>query len=263
MQARTRLAALLLAALSLPAQAQERPDPMVLIEPTPRLPCSGTEPACKINAALLALDQDALMLPCGLLDDETIAAEGLDAGRNPLQMWYSHWVDVTFQGADFYGLLLQTDAACPGGAHGWSEQDAVLFDLKTGEKVDPFSLLPAELRPETPLVNDLDPEAQGRLPPLTALYLDLLAKTDPTAKANSADPRGCTSVITSHQALTPLETMGFLLYPDAASQALILKPSGLPHVATGCEIGVPLSVELLQGLGADPRLVADLARAAP
>ncbi|MCW1920154.1 hypothetical protein NX862_15445 [Rhodobacter sp. KR11] len=259
---------------------------MVLIEPTPRLPCSGTEPgaepACKINAALLALDQEALALPCGLLDDATIAAQGLDPGRNPLQMWYAHWVVVTHQGASFYSLTLHADAFCPGGAHGWTEQSAVLFDLTTGAKVDPFTLLPVALRPDTPFPPapldpvpldpvpldpvpldpaPLAPDGQTpppltapphTLPPLTALYLEVLAKTDPTGAAD------CAGTITQQQALTPDQTMDFLLYPEAATRSLILTPQGLAHAARPCEIGVPLDLPLLESLGADPRLIVDL-----
>lgn len=160
---------------------------------------------------------------------------------------------MTLQGATFYSLTLQTDATCPGGAQDWSDQTVALFDLTTGARVDPFTLLPASLRPDSPL-----PEASGTQPdahpPLTRLYLDVLTKTDAQGATD------CTAKITRQQALTPDRKMHFLLYPEAESHSLFLVPQGLAHAEKPCEIAVPLPLALLQSLGAAPRLVADLRR---
>lgn len=223
------LLALLL--LALPADAQDRPDPMVMIEPTPRLPCSGSEPACKINAALLALDQDALMLPCGQLDEGTIAAEGLDPGRDPLQMYYAHWVDVTLHGANFLALLRHTEAHCPGGAHGWTDLSTALFDLESGAPVDPLSLLPAALIERPGALGDL--------------YLA-------QAGEGSGD---CAGVVAAETADQPAR-LAFLAYPEPGGLTLI--PNALPHAAQTCADPVTLPAALLRDLGADPRLLQDI-----
>ena len=243
---RVLIAALLATLIALPLQADALHP--TLIFPTPLAPdlaalprLAGKDPlSTKIDAALQTEDDSLLSFRPNCLQDP-----GSD---------FSATSEVTLDGPEFLSVLLSREWYC-NTAHGWSDQIPLLFDLKTGDAVDPASLLPVGLRPALYDQNWASFSVEKSLAdvkPLTDLYLRQLASAPPNelAALNRLD---CADILTR-------ELHRFLMWPDASAHALILMPIDLAYVFIPCQNPVALPVALLLKLHASPRLIIALSR---
>lgn len=131
--------ALVLAVIAAPASAQDHgpvnltnPPPLAKdVDAYPRV-VGETSAIAKINARLA--DREAR-----LRDD---LAECL-AVKNG---FVEHSVALTMNSPNFLTFVSTTGAYC-GGAHGYGGDDALTFDLRTGDPIDPQDWLPSSLDP--------------------------------------------------------------------------------------------------------------------
>jgi hypothetical protein len=156
---------------------------------------------------------------------------------------------MTLHNPEFLSILRYREWYC-NTAHGWTDQSVFMFDLKTGEAIDPASFLPPDIRP-APDTHDSTTfsvkKSLARVKPLTDFYLGLLATAPPNdlAELNHDD---CAAILTQG-------VHDFQIWPDAKAHALMLMPDGLVYVDTPCQNPVAIPVALLAKLRASPRLI--------
>lgn len=180
-------------------------------------------------------------------EDKALLSSRQDCIKEPVSD-FSSWSDVTLSGPEFLSIRLTISYYC-GGFHPDSGQSVLLFDLKTGDRLDPMTLLPHSLQPDTTSdsASTATDAALAGIPALTALYLSR-ATLDPSTDAD------CLHSLASYDHLS------FLVWPDAKAHALMLMPNGMAYVDTPCQNPVAIPVELLLKLHASPRLILSLAR---
>ena len=233
-------AALFIMMIGLPLRADRLPP--LLMFPAPLAPdlaslprIAGSDPvAVKINQALKQEEENIL-----LDRQECLAEPNSD---------FAAWSNVTMNGPEFLSIWQSSDFSC-GGPHPDNAQFVLLFDLKTGEALDPYTLLPREMRPDKPKL--------GRYPgdetsfilyrPLQNLYTSR-AVLDPLM------PKECLDIFAKDR------WMHFLLWPDAKEHALIIQPDGLAHAEAYCAEALPVPLDVLRQLHAPLRLIDALAR---
>lgn len=240
------IAALLAILIPLPLQADALHAPLIFQPPLapdlaslPRL--AGQDPvSTKINAALQT-------------EDDSLLSFRQDCLQEP-NSDFSATYEVTLDGPEFLSILQSREWYC-NTAHGWSDRIPLIFDLKTGDAVDPASLLPAAVRPVSHDQNWASFSVEKSLAsvrPLTDLYLTELASAPPNELADLND-LDCADILTR-------ELHGFLMWPNAKTHALMLMPNDLAYVFTPCQNPVALPVALLLKLHASPRLILALAK---
>jgi len=149
--------------------------------------------------------------------------------------WWEQSVDAPLIGAYFLSLWVHGNLSC-GGAHPNFVDQALTFDLTTGEPVDWRRLLPVSLR-------GAPGDAIGS-PGLTALFVE-----QSTKEGVGAD---CQEAFGEQQ-------MNFAFWPDAKAKGLAMRAANLLHWAEGpCSGPVTIPVATLKRLGFDNQLVADI-----
>lgn len=155
--------------------------------------------------------------------------------------WWEQSVDAPLIGAHFLSLWAHGNLSC-GGAHPNLIDEALTFDLKSGERVDWRRRLPALLR-----------AAPGRAsggagaiasPALTALFIDESEKEGVGADCKEAFAE---------------QEMKFDFWPDAKAKGLAMRAVNLLHWAEGpCSGPVTIPVEALKQFGFDGSLIKDI-----
>lgn len=230
--------ALVLAVIAAPASAQD-PGPVTLTNPPPLAKdvdayprIIGDTPAItRINATLAEEDKR--------LADQLKSCLAVDGGT------VENAVAVTLNGRGFLSILAQNWEYC-GMAHGWGTTDALIFNLRTGARIDPLHLLPKDLipPPDPDPAHPDDPDVLiSGLSRLRGLYVDQL-------DAKTYDD--CIDAVKDRN-------YSFLLWPDASRHALIIVPNGMTYIDTPCANEVAIPVGTLLKLHFDPRLIAALA----
>lgn len=226
----------LMIALPLQAETLHRaliiPPPLASgFEAVPRL--AGSDPvAVKINQALQRA-QDVLLFE---------RQECLRKRYGQFEVWWT----ITLNGPQFLSILRSTLSWC-GWAHPDSDQSVLLFDLKTGQVLEPITLLPRNLRPDKPTLGRYPgDETSGRLYlPLKKLYLS-------RAILDTTLPEECLESFQSD------DKMHFLIWPDAKEQALMMMPVSMAYAETYCADIVSVPLDMLRQLPAAPRLIEAL-----
>ncbi len=95
------------------------PAPIPQVEPLPH--SIGAGPACRINAALFAIDQDILptIADSGALPPEDQAQ--MPPATTTEQIFWVRRVQVRMNGPAFLGILVTEDTCCPGASHGFTQ----------------------------------------------------------------------------------------------------------------------------------------------
>jgi hypothetical protein len=159
--------------------------------------------------------------------------------------WWEQSVDAPLVGAHFVSLLAQGNMSC-GGAHPNFVDEALVFDLSTGERVDGRRLLPASMlaapgRTAAELNSPADAIAS---PALTALFIDESEKEGVGADCKEAFAE---------------QEMQFAFWPDAKAKGLAMRAVNLLHWAEGpCSGPVTIPIETLKRLGFDAPLIEDI-----
>jgi hypothetical protein len=134
-----------------------------------------------------------------------------------------------------------------GGAHPNFITEALVFDLRTGERADWRKLLPASLLADSRRASagaDLAIDAIASSA-LTALFID------ESEKEGVGDD--CKEAFGEQE-------MNFDFWPDAKAKGLAMRAANLLHWAEGpCGGPATIPMETLRRLGFDPRLIEDIA----
>ena len=156
--------------------------------------------------------------------------------------WWEQSIDAPLIGAHFVSLAAHGNLSC-GGAHPNFIDEALTFDLTTGEPVDWRRLLPASLLAESRRGADAPADAIAA-PALTALFVDQSEKEGVGADCKEAFGE---------------QQMNFAFWPDAKAKGLAMRAANLLHWAEGpCSGPVTIPVETLKRLGFDPLLIEDI-----
>jgi hypothetical protein len=159
--------------------------------------------------------------------------------------WWEQSVDAPLIGAHFVSLWAHGDMSC-GGAHPNFIDEALAFDLSTGERVDWRKLLPSQLRGEPGRASDgtaSPPEAIAS-PALTALFIAESQKEGVGEDCKQAFAE---------------QDMDFEFWPDAKAKGLAMRAVNLLHWAEGpCSGPVTIPAETLKRLGFDALLIQDV-----
>ena len=159
--------------------------------------------------------------------------------------WWEQSVDAPLIGAHFVSLWAHGNLSC-GGAHPNFIDEALVFDLSAGERVDWRRLLPASLLAEPGRASEgADPPADAiASPALTALFLAESEKEGVGADCKEAFAE---------------QEMKFEFWPDAKAKGLAMRAANLLHWAEGpCGGPVTIPIETLKRLGFDARLIQDV-----
>ena len=159
--------------------------------------------------------------------------------------WWEQSVDAPLIGAHFVSLWASGNLSC-GGAHPNFIDEALVFDLSTGEQVDWRKLLPASLLAGPGRASggaDLPTDAIAS-PALTALFI-----AESEKEGVGAD---CKEAFAEQQ-------MNFAFWPDAKAKGLAMRAANLLHWADGpCSGPVTIPAETLKSLGFDAQLIQDI-----
>ena len=159
--------------------------------------------------------------------------------------WWEQSVDAPLIGAHFVSLAAHGNLSC-GGAHPNFIDEALTFDLTTGEPVDWRRLLPASLRraPGRAADGAAAPDDAIASPALTALFVDQSTKEGVGADCQEAFGQ---------------QEMNFEFWPDAKAKGLAMRAANLLHWAEGpCSGPVTIPVATLKRLGFDNLLIEDI-----
>jgi hypothetical protein len=159
--------------------------------------------------------------------------------------WWEQSVDAPLIGAHFVSLWAHGNLSC-GGAHPNLVDQALVFDLSTGERVDWRKLLPAPLRGEPGRASDGTAASAGAIasPALTALFIDESEKEGVGADCKEAFGQ---------------QEMKFAFWPDAKAKGLAMRAANLLHWAEGpCSGPVTIPIATLKRLGVDAPLIEDI-----
>jgi hypothetical protein len=158
--------------------------------------------------------------------------------------WWEQSVDATLLGAHFVSLWAHGNMSC-GGAHPNLVDEALVFDLKTGERVDWRRLLPAPLRGESRRPSDGPMPAEAiASPALTALFVEESEKEGVGADCKAAFAE---------------QDVNFEFWPDAKAKGLEMRAANLLHWAEGpCSGPVTIPAATLKRLGFDALLIEDI-----
>ena len=160
--------------------------------------------------------------------------------------WWEQSVEAPLIGAHFVSLLAQGNMSC-GGAHPNFIAEALVFDLRTGERVDWRKLLPASLLAEPGRASNgtAAPTDAIASPALTALFIEESEKEGVGADCKEAFGE---------------QTMNFVFWPDAKAKGLAMRATNLLHWAEGpCSGPATIPIETLKRLGVDALLIEDIA----
>jgi hypothetical protein len=159
--------------------------------------------------------------------------------------WWEQSVDAPLIGAHFVSSAAHGNLSC-GGAHPNFIDEALTFDLTTGEPVDWRRLLPASLRRAAGRAADeaAAPDDAIASPALTALFVDQSTKEGVGADCQEAFGQ---------------QEMNFEFWPDAKAKGLAMRAANLLHWAEGpCSGPVTIPVATLKRLGFDNLLIEDI-----
>jgi hypothetical protein len=159
--------------------------------------------------------------------------------------WWEQSVDAPLIGAHFVSFTAQGNMSC-GGAHPNFIDEALVFDLSTGERVDWRKLLPASwlAAPGRTAAGANPPADAIASPALTALFIDESDKEGVGADCKEAFGQ---------------QEMTFDFWPDANAKGLAMRAANLLHWAEGpCSGPVTIPVATLKSLGFDKLLIADI-----
>jgi hypothetical protein len=159
--------------------------------------------------------------------------------------WWEQSVDAPLIGAHFVSFWAHGNQSC-GGAHPNLVDEALVFELSTGERVDWRKLIPASLRGEPGRASDgtAPPADAIASPALTALFIAESEKEGVDADCKQAFAE---------------QEMNFELWPDANAKGLAMRAANLLHSAEGpCSGPVTIPVETLKRLGFDASLIHDI-----
>jgi hypothetical protein len=156
--------------------------------------------------------------------------------------WWEQSVEAPLIGAHFVSFTAQGNMSC-GGAHPNFINEALVFDLGAGERVDWRRLLPASwlAAPDRAAAATTDAIAS---PALTALFIDESDKEGVGADCKEAFAE---------------QEMKFQFWPDAQAKGLAMRAANLLHWAEGpCSGPVTIPVATLKRLGVDAALIEDI-----
>ncbi len=159
--------------------------------------------------------------------------------------WWEQSVDAPLIGAHFVSFWAHGNMSC-GGAHPNLVDEALAFDLGTGERVDWRRLLPAQLLGEPGRASEgtAAPADAIASPALTALFIDESEKEGVGADCKEAFAE---------------QELNFELWPDAKAKGLAMRAANLLHWAEGpCSGPVTIPAATLKRLGFDALLIDDI-----
>jgi hypothetical protein len=159
--------------------------------------------------------------------------------------WWEQSVDAPLIGAHFVSFTAQGNMSC-GGAHPNFIDEALVFDLRTGERVDWRKFLPASwlAAPGRPAAGGNPSTDAIASPALTALFIDASDKEGVGADCQEAFGQ---------------QEMTFDFWPDAKARGLAMRAANLLHWAEGpCSGPVTIPAETLRRLSFDGALIEDI-----
>jgi hypothetical protein len=236
----TALAVAPVAATAEPANTvQLAPSPAVApgIEAFPRLIASPDDRAAQRIDRALAHGNDRVRHAA----QSCLHTSDSPAGNKP---WWNRTVSVTMRGPGYLSMVAADDWYC-GGAYPNTEQQALVYDLRTGAPLNWKRLLPASLAAATATDTAGDGTTIGTVssPALAVLYIK-------TVVGQSDAPEDCKQVLTD-----PSLSLNFMLWPDATHDGLALAPFGLIHAVAACGPAAVLPTATLRKLGVDAKLL--------
>jgi hypothetical protein len=237
---KSMLVAILVALAAPPAWAASAPP---IVRKTPNLAkdaeafptlVGATTAIARINRALQAANAEQL-------------DEMKDCLRDAPQdgYWWEQDVETPLLGARFVSFWTHGNDSC-GGAHPNFISEALVFDLRTGERVDWKTLLPAELRGKPGRALDGTPLPPDEIasPAATALFIAESEKEGVGADCKEAFAE---------------QEMHFELWPDAKAKGLAMRAANLLHWAEGpCSGPATIPLATLKQLGVNPALIQDI-----
>jgi len=158
-------------------------------------------------------------------------------------------VTVTMNGPRFLSMIADESQACEG-AYPLNAFIPIVFDMKTGDRVDWKSLSPAG----TSVVAGAEESPDGTSSP--GLSIPPLMKL-----AVSRATGVCKEVMQDFDHLSRSSDLAFVIWPDATRGLLMTKASGLPHVVQACEEKIGLTITEARKLGFSEELLGSIEQA--
>ncbi|APH54728.1 putative secreted protein [Granulibacter bethesdensis] len=210
----------------------------------------GNTPALqRINKALDKADARVLSAAKGCKgnasEDSLTKADG-----------WSRKISVTMNGPTYLSYFVSDFASC-GGAHPDYGFFPLVYNLETGSPVNWGRTLPASLIGKASLDSAEDGTQLGVVQ--SAALMKLYRAAYPLKGNADLDADAVKECLAS--VLT--DEVPFMLWPDAKQHALMIQPSGLPHVVAACAVSVPLTTDILQKNGVSNSFLSVLEQARP
>ncbi len=158
-------------------------------------------------------------------------------------------VIVTMNGPRFVSMIADETQVCTG-AYPLNAFIPIVFDMKTGERVDWKSLTPSE----TDVFAGAEESPDGTSSP--GLLIPPLMKL-----AVSRATEDCKEALQDFDHVGQNSDLPFVVWPDAKRGLLMTKASGLPHVVQACEEKIGLTIAEARKLGFSEELLGSLERA--
>ncbi len=148
-------------------------------------------------------------------------------------------VEVTMTGPRFVSVVATDTFIFCGGAYPDSDRIAMVFDMATGDPVDWTAMIAKSASASSLADSGYDGTN------FVVLLLPGLEKIN----LASASPE-CKGAFDYQQM--------FVIWPDAQKEQLVAIASGLPHVVSGCEQEIHLTMEQIRALGFDETIIGSI-----
>ncbi len=158
-------------------------------------------------------------------------------------------VTVTMNGPRFVSMIADESQACEG-AYPLNAFIPIVFDMKTGERIDWKSFSPVG----TGVFAGAEESPDGTSSP--GLFIPLLMKLAVLRATGD-----CKEAMQDFYHLGQNSDLPFVVWPDAKRGLLMTKASGLPHVVQACEEKIGLTIAEARKLGFSEDLLGSLEQA--
>lgn len=208
------------------------PDLAAGLQAFPRLD-GDSKAAAAINRALDAADAQAASEGKSCVED----SDGKGSWKRN--------VEVTLKSARFISFVAHDDYYC-GGPYPDTNILALVYDLRTGARVDWKRLIPGVAEQSSEGAADETQLQTVSSPTLLALYNEASAKNSSDADCKEARASGSE------------EPTQLMLWPDAKGKGLAVALPGLPHAARVCGEPLTIPADKLKAMQADAGLIEDI-----
>lgn len=205
----------------------------------------------RVNAILAAMNRQTLasLRECDADSRNYQAMSGRPKSRVSVSGDWTRKVTITMNGPRFVSMIADETQVCTG-AYPLNAFIPVVFDLKTGERIDWKLLSPAGTSIDA--VAEQSPDGTSS----PGLYISSLMEM-----AVSRADGECKHAMQDFNDVGRNSNLPFVVWPDARRGLLMTKASGLPHVAQACEEKIGLTIAEARKLRFSEELLDNLERA--